>query len=1311
MKKTLYIVALCLISKINAQEVQKKEEISSNGIASRTASTISGTAPVENVLPKDSPFQLGGNTEGLIQNSINKTTGKVVFSVPIASVSANTVAHGISFMYNGRTAFKEAKNTNKFNPTGTLGVGFSMNVPKIVVDHKNTVAIDDDTFYLLDGNNTKLICTNKTDTYLEFQPEKYAPWKIKYMLQDNYWEMVKEDGKIYQFGAVPSDGVLRTNAKSFISTWGNWIGDSNQNPTDVLTTEWSIYKIKDQWDNHITFTYEKVNGKQNSSQPNNFHTEAMYLKEIKASNNTKVTFEYGNKIPQEYYEPHTEQPEPDAYQEKYEKKYLQNIKTYNSENELVFTYTLDYNVLESSDPTRPYRAKRYLHKITQEDKNGNSLPSQQFEYHTSGDFKGGINKIIYPTGGEVTYNYKKQTLFYNGANRFSGAQPNLSDYYLKATYNEGNYVLSLYRSKNEVLSGKYSYKIIRHFWNGTEWDVNEFTLPHYLPYQSCIDLGGGDCFTRYLDGFKVVYGSDYYGFMYFNRAGQSANIYLFHLNNDRKTWNYYTRYIPSVESKNHAPYNEDPAFLNGDKFVAIGTVRTGELRTYTWNGTSWNYNMIDQKNGSEFYLYEHYYEFYYYARNNFIISLNINKNENRPYHNLLDVYRFHYLDIEKKWNTKNWTEFAQEHINNIGASSNFYSSNSLTSFVPDNNPEYFLRWNANYDLTNIDNVLGVYNDATPLYNNSTGMFAVDNSYSDYGYLYKTARFNGVSWSTHLNYNYGDRTKSVANGSDMLFYQFPTNANFTTYQNLRASLFNANTNSWITDDFMRATSNTYSFSSKTSTLNDFLFAYNRIYKKTENPFSPTTGSFNFYGTVPFNVEFSNTNGLNYAYLTSIDGFLHFNPNFISNTIYSSLYFINKQNDGVSFKTINNKFGLKGLKEFGGYYQFLSGNTIYLRNKGSFSNNEDSFDTYLYRIIDDKIEENITDVVVDNINIDNKQDSPRIIDYVFEDFHISPDESVHYGIATTQHKGYGSGNTGRVIDYFNNGSSDIRLIGMPTKMEIKDANNDLKSESIFTTNTYDKLYYNNSNTLVGKGSYVRNTKKVKNLVLSNGLVRTAELFEYNNLGLISKKILSYGGIEDKIETSIEYANEIFSFLNDKNIVSQPAKIVEKKDNQIIGVSETKWKHENHKMYPYQTLAGVSKTKLLTEITRVNNLGLVEEETNGKGIYEVTLFGYNYKYPIAKITNVRYNSVISQLDVSYNAIQELNNSSLELELIKLYSKLPNANITLSFYDDNGNLISQIDSRKEKVTYSYDDFNRLINTKDSQGNKLSETEYNFKQ
>ena len=56
------------------------------------------------VLPKESPFQLGADVEGVIQNSVNETTGKLVFSVPITAISDHDLSYPVSLSYNGAIA-------------------------------------------------------------------------------------------------------------------------------------------------------------------------------------------------------------------------------------------------------------------------------------------------------------------------------------------------------------------------------------------------------------------------------------------------------------------------------------------------------------------------------------------------------------------------------------------------------------------------------------------------------------------------------------------------------------------------------------------------------------------------------------------------------------------------------------------------------------------------------------------------------------------------------------------------------------------------------------------------------------------------------------------------------------------------------------------------------------------------------------------------------------------------------------------------------------------------------------------------------
>lgn len=409
--------------------------------------------------PTNALFHLGGDIQGTIQNSVNEVTGKVTFSAPLASIGASSVSYGVNLTYNGEVAFKNGQQTNKYNPTSAVGVGWSMGVPKILVDNKNTGTRDDDEFYLLDGTtNTKLICIDRGSTIngsaWEFQMEKYAPWKIYFYYHNtwgDYWKIVKDNGFTYYFG-----NQYFKSGKEFVVRYGNWIGSSKQSgATSEQTIVWNITKMEDQWNNNITFTYDMV--KQTMSGKD--QTEAAYLSNVWSSNGAHVQLAYGNKNSDEYYEPHQEASEPDAYQERYEKKYLQSVSSYNNENQLVSIYNIGYTLNGSG-----LNKKRYLTSLTQTAYNNGlnqTLPTQTFEYHYTGVFKGGLKKIAYPTGGSVTYNYNNKFLFNNTVNKFA---PNLvwpSGYDVHSRVVKNNYTLYLLRSTNPITGNKYRFKFFR----------------------------------------------------------------------------------------------------------------------------------------------------------------------------------------------------------------------------------------------------------------------------------------------------------------------------------------------------------------------------------------------------------------------------------------------------------------------------------------------------------------------------------------------------------------------------------------------------------------------------------------------------------------------------------------------------------------------------------------------------------------------------------------------------------------------------------------------------------------------------------
>ncbi len=430
--------------------------------------------PIDIVTPRQSSFNAGQDIEGLVQNSVNEPTGKATFSIPIESISARAVSYDVAITYNGQSSFDIGSFTNKYAPTSPVGVGFNLFIPKIVVDNKNTATREDDEFYLQDGaNNTKLHCIQRNelgvfetgDIIWEFQAENYVPWKIRYFKSSkdyvnavlteiplDFWIITNDQGVDYLYGQ-------NHNNRENIVAWGNWIGNSNKPGRSKETIVWNLSTIRDQWNNNIRFEYEK----QESTVGGVSQTEAAYLKKIISSTGENVVLTYEDKDPSEYYEPHKEKAEPDAYQERYEKRYLQNVTSYHSDNSLSYSYNFTYSLINNSSSTDK---KRYLASVTQENANGEFLPSQKFEYYTSGEFKGGIKTIIYPMGGTVTYEYKNKFLFNNIPNNYVDNSPTNVGFNFYAIATKENYTLTLLKSENPVSDGKHQFRVVRQWWNG-----------------------------------------------------------------------------------------------------------------------------------------------------------------------------------------------------------------------------------------------------------------------------------------------------------------------------------------------------------------------------------------------------------------------------------------------------------------------------------------------------------------------------------------------------------------------------------------------------------------------------------------------------------------------------------------------------------------------------------------------------------------------------------------------------------------------------------------------------------------------------
>ncbi|MFA5669323.1 MAG: hypothetical protein WC967_08765, partial [Balneolaceae bacterium] len=273
--------------------------------------------------PEIESFFLSPDLKGAGQNSVNIYSGDVNLPVSLLSIS------GRGGLNSNVTAFYNSNIQNQRDvwaleaPTSILGLGWSMDYDRIVVDHKNTGTVHDDDFYLISGGaSNKLIMTSSTGVNgnKTFETKNYQFWNITYIKSDERWEITKEDGTIFVFGGGVQtvNGLKETpgNVVQWGVKWGNWIGSSSRTQGQQQhAIAWNLSKVRNKWDDEISYKYllteEEVGRFGNPDYVNpKKHTKASYLHKIVTPEGKEVEFLYQDKLSDEYTDPHQELTEP-----------------------------------------------------------------------------------------------------------------------------------------------------------------------------------------------------------------------------------------------------------------------------------------------------------------------------------------------------------------------------------------------------------------------------------------------------------------------------------------------------------------------------------------------------------------------------------------------------------------------------------------------------------------------------------------------------------------------------------------------------------------------------------------------------------------------------------------------------------------------------------------------------------------------------------------------------------------------------------------------------------------------------------------
>lgn len=135
----------------------------------------------------------------------------------------------------------------------------------------------------------------------------------------------------------------------------------------------------------------------------------------------------------------------------------------------------------------------------------------------------------------------------------------------------------------------------------------------------------------------------------------------------------------------------------------------------------------------------------------------------------------------------------------------------------------------------------------------------------------------------------------------------------------------------------------------------------------------------------------------------------------------------------------------------------------------------------------------------------------------------------------------------------------------------------------------------------------------------------------------------------------------------------------------------------------------------ITKYDTSGNPIEITNSEGISTAFIWGYNQTQPIAKIENLGYAAVPTNLIATVQTASKAlpyDEQALLIALASLRSNVALAEAMVTTYTHKPlvGITSIIDPKGDKVSYEYDSFNRLKLVRDMDGNILSENQYRYR-
>ncbi|HLN95962.1 MAG TPA: DUF6443 domain-containing protein, partial [Flavobacterium sp.] len=242
-------------------------------------------------------------------------------------------------------------------------------------------------------------------------------------------------------------------------------------------------------------------------------------------------------------------------------------------------------------------------------------------------------------------------------------------------------------------------------------------------------------------------------------------------------------------------------------------------------------------------------------------------------------------------------------------------------------------------------------------------------------------------------------------------------------------------------------------------------------------------------------------------------------------------------------------------------------------------------------------------------------------------------------------------------------------------------------------------------------------------SSSFVENEQSYSYNVNNKKIAYVLSSSGVPGKsAKTSYQYHSGNSSY--SKNRIAE----IERIDVERVNTNITQGGNDTEMIYTiratYSNNWGANNSFLPASLwtakgesanqeeriqfNRYDSWGNVIEVQQKENIKITYLYGYNKAYPVAKIDNMAYQDIPSNLITAIENATPVTIGSA-LDALRADASVANAMVTTLTYKPGVGVSTVTDPRGYTTRYIYDSFGRLSQVQDHDGNILSENEYHY--